>query len=379
MASIPIPLCDLRPQHGGLRPEIEAAFRRVLDRSWFILGEEVRRFEAELAAYLGAAYAVGVGSGTEAIHLALRALDVRPGARVLTAPNSAVPTACAIAEAGAVPCFADVDPRTGLLDPARVAEKLDPDVAAIVVVHLYGRCVPLDRILELAGAKGIPVIEDAAQAHGARWKGKRAGTLADLGCFSFYPSKNLGALGDGGAVVSGRPGLEERLRQLRNYGQRDRYRHVTLGFNSRLDELQAALLRVKLPHLDRWNRRRSEIAATYRRRLSGLPLLLPPEEEPEESVHHLFVVRVARRDAVRAGLEQLGVETQVHYPIPIHLQEAFVPLGGKRGDFPVAERRAEQILSLPLFPELTAEQQERVVQALEQVLRGEPHPEEIET
>jgi dTDP-4-amino-4,6-dideoxygalactose transaminase len=370
----PVPVCDLKAQYLAIETEVRAALNRVLDRSWFILGEELAAFEEEFAEFLGIPHAIGVASGTDAIHLALRALNIGAGDRVLTAPNSAVPTAAAIVAAGAVPCFADVDPVTGLLDPASVERHLDHGVKAIVPVHLYGRCVPMDAISELAERRGIPVVEDAAQAHGATWRGRAAGTMGSIGCFSFYPSKNLGACGDAGACTTADPALAARLRRLRNYGERDRYLSVEFGINSRLDELQAAVLRVKLPRLAGWNARRRELAAIYRQLLAALPVALPPPPDQGEEVIHLFVARVARRDRLREALQSRGVMTQVHYPRPIHLHPAYAHLGYPPGSFPVAERRAEQIVSLPLYPEMTTGQQERVIAAMAEALHGEETP-----
>ncbi len=385
-----IPVCDLSAQVAQHRAELDAAIARVLDSGWFVLGRECAEFETEFAAWIARAgeeadrpekgpsevHCVGVASGTDAIHLALRAVGIKAGDKVLTAPNSAVPTACGIIEAGAVPCFADVDPEYGLLDPASMAEELDTSVRAIVVVQLYGRSAPMDRVRELGRKWGIPVIEDAAQAHGATWNGEPVGTMGQASCFSFYPSKNLGALGDGGAVTTTDPEIAERLRRLRNYGQRNRYEHVELGFNSRLDEMQAAILRAKLPHLSNWNERRRAIASRYRQALTSLPVEFASDPESVRSVEHLFVVRVARRDRFRDELEALGVGTQIHYPIPIHLQEAFASLGHGTGRFPVAEKRSTQIASLPLYPEMTDDQVEQVIEAVTKVLAGEPHPDE---
>lgn len=370
----PIPVCDLKVQHEGLAAELRAAVERVLARSWFVLGEELAAFEEEFAGFLGIAHAIGVASGTDAIQLALRALDIGAGDRVLTAPNSAVPTAAAIVAAGAVPCFADVDPATGLLDPESVERLIDDSVKAIVPVHLYGRCVPMDPILDLAGRRGIPVVEDAAQAHGATWRGRAAGTMGAIGCFSFYPSKNLGACGDAGACTTADSALAARLRRLRNYGERDRYHSVEFGINSRLDELQAAVLRAKLPRLAEWNGRRRELAAAYRDRLDAMPLALAPPMDQGEEVVHLFVVRVARRDRLRENLQRQGVLTQIHYPLPIHLHPAYAHLGFGPGSFPIAERRAGEIVSLPLYPEMTARQLDRVTMALAAALRGEEPP-----
>jgi dTDP-4-amino-4,6-dideoxygalactose transaminase len=371
-----IPVCELKSQFLSIEPEIRAAIDRVLSRSWFILGQEGRSFEEELAAFLRVGHVVGLASGTDAIHLALRAVGIVHGDHVLTAPNSAVPTASGIAAAGAIPAFADVDPLTGLLDPASVERHLTPAVKAIVPVHLYGRCVPMGPILDLAARRGIPVVEDAAQAHGATWEGRAAGTIGTIGCFSFYPSKNLGAYGDGGACATADPGLARTLRALRNYGETSRYKSEILGFNSRLDELQAAVLRAKLPHLPRWNARRREICAAYRRGMGGLPLILPPADPEGTEAPHLFVVQVARRERARAELEKRGVGTQIHYPVPIHLHPAFADLGFGPDSFPVAESRARRILTLPLYPELSSAQVDAVIGAVTESLRGEPAPEQ---
>lgn len=373
-----IPVCDLKAQTLALSDELSAAARRVMAGGWFILGREVEAFEAEFAGFVGCGHAVGVASGTDALQLALRALDIGHGDRVLTAPNSAVPTAVAVCQAGAVPVFADVDPLTGLLTPQTVSAALEPGIRAVIPVHLYGRCADMESILELCDPHGIHVIEDAAQAHGASRGGRMAGSFGPIGCFSFYPSKNLGALGDGGACVTDDPDLAARLRRLRCYGERDRYESVEIGVNSRLDEMQAAFLRVKLGRLDAWNRRRRDIAAIYRERLQNLPLILPPGDPDGMEVVHLFVVQVAARDRLREELLKRGVGTQIHYPVPIHMQEAFRHMSNGPGSFPAAEARAKRILSLPLYPEMTDSQIERVIEALSHALAGEPHPEEIE-
>lgn len=373
-----IPVCDLRPQITALRSEIDAALARVLERGWFILGEEVKQFEVEFARWLGAGSVIGVASGTDAIHLALRALGVGAGDRVLTAPNSANPTACGITLTGAEPRFADVNLQSGQLDLESVAAALKQErIRVLMPVHLYGDAAPLAELQALATHHGATLLEDAAQAHGTRIDGAMAGTVASLGCFSFYPSKNLGAYGDGGAVATQNPELADRLRMLRNYGQRDRYHHESFGMNSRLDEMQAAILRVKLRYLDQWNERRRALADIYRNRLADLPLALPPPDRGEDrSCHHLFVVRVARRDRLRAELLARGVGTEIHYPVPIHLQPAYAGLELGPGTFPNAERRAGQIVSLPLYPELTDENLEQVSNALAEALAGEPHPDE---
>lgn len=362
----PIPFNDLRPQGVALRAELEAALRRVFDRGWFILGPELEAFEAEFAAYCGARYAVGVGSGTDALHLALRACGVGPGDEVVTVAFTAVPTINAISLAGARPVFVDVDPRTRTMDPAQVEAALTPRTRALLPVHLYGHAADMAPLRELAERRGLWLIEDAAQAHGTRYRGQRTGTLGHLAAFSFYPTKNLGAYGDAGAVVTDDDALARRLRLLRNYGQTDRYHHQIEGVNSRLDEVQAAILRVKLRYLDAWNAARRERAARYTAALAGLAV---PWEAPwTEHTYHLYVVEVPQRERVQALLAEAGIGTLVHYPIPAHLQPAYTHLGVARGALPVSERLADTVLSLPLYPELPLDQVDRVADALRATL-----------
>ena len=358
---------DLRAHVAAHRRELDEAVGRVLDSGWFILGPEGEAFERELAAALGARDAVAVGNGTDALSLALRALGAGPGDEVVTTSISAAFTALAVVQAGARPVFADVDPRTLNLDPERVERALTPRTKAIVPVHLYGHPADMDPILSLARDRGLAVLEDACQAHGALYRGRPVGTLAGergIGALSFYPTKNLGALGDGGAILVNDPALASRLRQLRNGGQSDRYRHEVPGVNSRLDELQAALLRVGLRHLAAWTERRRALAALYTRGLEGSGVELLREQPYARAVHHLFVVRHPRRDALSAALRERGVGTLIHYPIPLHLQPAFAALGGRPGDLPVAEKAAGEILSLPIYPELRDEQARVVVEAV---------------
>jgi dTDP-4-amino-4,6-dideoxygalactose transaminase len=365
-----IRVCDLSAQRDRLGDELDQSIRRVLDRGWFILGREVSAFEEEYASYLGVPHAVGVGSGTEAIHLALAAEGIGIGDEVLTSPMTAAPTACAIALSGATPVFAEVDRETGLMNPEDARRRVTPYTKAIIPVHLYGQCVPMEPILSLAREKRICVVEDCAQAHGARWGDKPAGSWGDYGAFSFYPTKNLGAYGDGGAVVTSDAKRADTLRRLRNYGQVDRYRHVSKGWNSRLDEIQAAVLRVKLPHLDSWNAKRRALAGRYRERLAGTPVS-PLSENPDgEPVYHLFVVRALDRDGLRTQLTQRGIETQIHYPIPVHLQEAFEDLGYQAGDFPAAEWLAGAVLSLPMYPELTLDQVDEICDSIMDIQKG---------
>ena len=326
----------------------------------FILGEQVAAFEREFAAYCGARHGVGVGSGTEAIHLALLACGIGAGDEVITVPNTAVATVAAIEQTGARPVFVDVDFHARTLDPLLLEAAITPRTRAILPVHLYGLPAELDPILALARAHGLRVIEDCAQAHGALYRsleprsGRRVGSLGDLGCFSFYPTKNLGAYGDGGFITTNDDALAERLRLLRTYGWRERDHSVIKGLNSRLDELQAAVLRVKLGHLDAWNAQRRNLAALYSESLCDSGVSIPAEPLGVESVYHLYVISTPRRDALRVHLKARGVETLVHYPAPIHLQEAYAGMGRAAGSFPNAERLAREVLSLPLYPEMDA-------------------------
>jgi dTDP-4-amino-4,6-dideoxygalactose transaminase len=358
---------DLKAHVAAHRRELDEAVARVLDSGWFVLGPEGEAFERELAAALGARDAVAVGNGTDALHLALRALGVGPGDEVVTTSISAAFTGLAVLQAGARPVFVDVDPRTLNLDPAAVARAVTPRTKALLPVHLYGHPADMAPLLALAAERGLAVLEDACQAHGALHDGRPVGTLAGergLGALSFYPTKNLGGLGDGGAVLVDDPAAAARLRRLRNGGQSDRYRHEVAGVNSRLDELQAALLRAGLGHLVAWTERRRAIAAFYLRELEGSGVEPLREQPYARAVHHLFVVRHPRRDALAAALREEGVGTLIHYPIPLHLQPAFAGLGGRPGDLPVAERATGEILSLPLYPELTDEQARAVVAAV---------------
>ncbi len=347
-----IPFGDLRRQYEAMRFDIDAAVRRVHERGWFILGEEGGAFEHEFAAYLGVKHAVGVGSGTEAIHLSLRAVGVAAGDEVITAANTCVPTVSGIWAAGAIPALVDVEERSFNLDPEKLEAAITPKTKAILPVHLYGQAADIDAILEIAARHQIPVIEDAAQAHGATYKGRKLGGFGAAAAFSFYPSKNLGANGDGGAVTTNDDEIAQRLRQLRNYGQERRYHHKTKGTNSRLDEIQAAVLRAKLIHLDDWNEQRRMIAKLYDTEIVN-PLIRKPQPMSDAGHnYHLYVIRTERRDELQKFLAQQGVMTLIHYPVPVHLQEAYSDLGKQRGAYPVAERCADEVLSLPIFPEL---------------------------
>ncbi len=369
-----IPFLSLAGQYQAIKPEIDEAVQRVLSRGWYILGEELAAFEQEFAAYCGVRHAVGVGSGTEALHLGLLACGIGAGDQVITVANISAPTVAAICFAHAIPVFVDVDPATCNLDPRKLREYLEsrPDtgqVKAVIPVHLYGHPAELDPILEIAAEFGLKVIEDACQAHGALYRGRKAGSIGAAGCFSFYPTKNLGAYGDAGMLVSDDPELAGRVRMLRNYGETAKYDNLLRGFNSRLDEIQAAILRVKLGHLDRWNDRRRELAAIYDEMLAGLPLELPAEREDCRHCYHLYTIRTGDREAMRARLAERGIGTSVHYPRPIHFQPAYRDLGFGPGDLPVTEASTSQVLSLPLYPELEQSQVEYVCEALRDSLR----------
>lgn len=355
-----IPVFDLKRQYENLKTKIDNAFKSVLENGIFVLGENVERFEEEFAEYLGAGFAVGVGSGTEALHLSLKACDIGYGDEVITVPNTAVPTISAISFAGAKPVFVDITPDTCTMDLRKVEEKITDKTKAILPVHLYGHSTEMEQIMKLAKAHNLRVIEDACQAHGAKYNSKNAGTIGDMGCFSFYPTKNLGAYGDGGMVVTNNEELYKKLIMLRNYGEVKKFTSKIEGFNSRLDEIQSAVLRVKLKYLDEWTNKRREIATMYHQLLYNSNVQLPCERQWAKHVYHLFVIRVNKRDALKDYLHERGVGTQIHYPIPVHLQDAYKKLGHKAGDFPISERNAEEILSLPIYPELTTEEIEAV-------------------
>lgn len=361
-----IPLVDLKAQYRTIKQEIDLAISGVLESTEFILGSEVNAFEQEFAAFCGARCAVATGSGTGALHLAFLAAGIGPGDEVVTVPFTFVATVEAILHTGARAVLVDVDPSTATLDPARLESALSPRTKAVVPVHLYGQCADMDPILEIAHRHGSLVIEDAAQAHGAQYKGKRAGSLGDLACFSFYPGKNLGAYGEAGAVVTSNPEHAKTIRMLRDHGQSQKYQHVLLGYNERMDGLQGAILRVKLAHLQDWNARRRSHAAQYLRALADVDIKFLDEASYGKSVFHILSIFAEDRDSLQHHLKTAGIGTGVHYPIPLHLQPAMKGLGYRRGDFPAAERLAETELSLPLFPELTSEQVNFVAAAVQE-------------
>lgn len=355
-----IPLIDLKAQYLTIQSDIDSAIQRVITRSEFIGGDELRQFEAEFAAYCGAKACVGVGNGTDALYLALRGLGIGPGDEVITVAHTFIATAEAISLTGAKPVFVDIREDTMLMNPDALKAAITPQTRAVIVVHLYGQPCEMDRILEIARHHNLKVVEDAAQAHGAYWQGQRVGTLGDVACFSFYPGKNLGAYGDGGAVVSQDEDLIRRVRRLANHGRLEKYTHEIEGVNSRLDGLQASILRVKLRHLDEWNAARQRHAAHYLDALGGSGVKLPVVHPSAESVWHLFVVRVGEREHLQARLKAEGIATGVHYPLPLHQQPAYKYLGIPEGALPVTEKVASGIISLPIYAELTEDQVETV-------------------
>jgi dTDP-4-amino-4,6-dideoxygalactose transaminase len=365
-----IPLVDLKAQYAAIKPEVDAAMQTVMDSTAFINGPQVRSFEESYAAFCGARHAVGVQSGTSALHLALMACDIGPGDEVIVPSMTFIATAEMIGRTGARPVFADVDLRTCNLDAGSLERAITPRTKAVIVVHLYGQPAEMDPILAVAQRHGLRVIEDAAQAHGAEYRGRRAGTLGDVATFSFYPGKNLGAYGDAGAVVTNDDRIAEEVRLLRNHGRRSKYTHEREGFNYRLDTLQAAVLEVKLRHLEAWNAARRRIADLYRQHLAGLPVELPHEAEHLRSVYHLFVIRVQNRDRILAHMTENGIGAGVHYPVALHMQPAYDFLGYRPEDLPVSRAAGETVLSLPIYPEMTEAQVEQVAATLSEVLRG---------
>lgn len=361
-----VPILDLRLQYEGLRAELLAAITEVMDSQQFVLGPEVKRLEEEIAAYSETKYAIGCASGSDALLLALMALDVNAGDEVITCPFTFFATGSAITRLGAKPIFVDIDPATYTIDTARVEAAITPRTRAIVPVHLYGQCADMDPLLEICERRSIPLVEDAAQAIGATDRGRKAGSMGTIGCFSFYPSKNLGGAGDGGMVTTNDEKLAERLRTLRVHGGETEYYHNEVGINSRLDSLQAAVLRVKLKHLDSWSEGRRQKARRYDEmfRELDLPFALITPRVRDEAMHifHQYVIRVPEHhEALRAHLIENGIGTRIYYPVPLHLQACFAFLGYRQGDFPESEAAAKETLALPCFPELTAEAQQYVV------------------
>ena len=369
-----IPLVDLKAQYRALKPEIDQAIQRVLDNAQFILGPAVSSFEQDFAAFCHSTDAIGVNSGTSALHLALLAAGVRPGDEVITVPFTFVATVAAIEYAQARPVFVDIEPTYFTMDPAKIERAVTPRTKAIVPVHLYGQPADMDAIRDVADRHRLIVIEDACQSHGSEYKGRRCGSMGLLGCFSFYPGKNLGAYGEGGAIVTSDPALATKVRLLRSWGEEVRYEHKHRGFNYRMDGVQGAVLGVKLKYLEAWTEARRSHAAEYTRRLNGTAASAPTERPASRHVYHQYVVRVPERDAWRAALTEAGVQTGVHYPIPVHLQPAYADLGYSSGDFPIAEQAAAEVLSLPMFPEMTDQQIESIATVFRAgVLIGKSH------
>jgi dTDP-4-amino-4,6-dideoxygalactose transaminase len=359
-----IPFVDLKAQYRSIKPAIDAAIARVLESAQFVLGEEVAAFEKEFAAFCGAAHGIAVNSGTSALHLALLSAGVGPGDEVITVPFTFVATAAAIEYTGARPVFVDVDDRSLTMDPDAIAAAVTSRTKAIVPVHLYGQPADMDPIRAVGAEHGLTVIEDAAQAHGARYRGRSAGSLGHLACFSFYPSKNLGAYGEAGLVTTDDAESADRLRALRDWGQQAKYVHTVRGFNARMEGFQGAILRVKLRHLTAWTDARRRLARRYDAALAETGLTRPREMDYATHVYHLYTVRLREREALRAALNAAGIHTGLHYPIPVHLQPAYADLGYRPGAFPISERAAAEVLSLPMFPEMTDEQVDAVAAAV---------------
>lgn len=363
-----IPLVDLTAQYHSIKDEIDAAVQATLESGRFILGPLVNKFEESIASYLGVDYAVGLASGTDALVLALRALNIGAGDEVIVPAYTFFATAGTVMSVGATPVFVDIDPVTYEMDVEQIKDHITPRTKAIIPVHLYGHPADMNPILELARSQGLKVIEDNAQAFGAMYRGRKTGSLGDIGCLSFFPTKNLGAFGDGGMVVTNNLVLAERMRMLRTHGWKKKYYSEEVGYNSRLDALQAAILQAKLSHVDSWNEKRREIAQRYSDQLAPLGVIFPVECDWGKHIYHLYIIRSNRRDELQVFLKQRGIASEVYYPLPPHLSTPCQKLGYKEGDFPHAERASHETLALPLYPELTTEQQDEVITAVRQFL-----------
>lgn len=367
-----VPFVDLKAQYASIKADVVPAIADVLESTRFIMGPQVDRFEHDFARFNGARYCVGVESGTAALRMSLEALGIGSGDEVIVPANTYIASAFAISATGAAPVLVDMGDDY-LIDASAIEAAITPRTKALMPVHLYGQVVPMQPILDVARRRGLRVVEDACQAHGAMWNGRRAGSIGDVGCFSFYPGKNLGCYGDGGAIVTNDDEIAERIRLLRDFGQTKKYEHAIKGDNSRLDSIQAAVLNVKLAHLDAWNDARRATARRYDEALESAGFPVPKRLSDEGHVHHLYVTEVSDRDAVRERLAQRGVESGIHYPIPIHLQPAYAELAELKGRFPKTETAAHRLLSLPMFPEMTAEQVDYVVDALRAAVRPMQH------
>lgn len=357
---------DLRAQHDSIRKELFETITQIIDTSSFIMGQAIKDFEPKFAEFCGAKHAIGVSSGTSALHLALWALGIGPGDEVITIPHTFIATAEAISMRGAKVVFVDIDPATYTMDVSKLEAAITPKTKAVLPVHLYGHPTDMDPILAIARKHGLKVIEDCAQSHGTEYKGKRVGSIGDVACFSFFPGKNMGAMGDAGAVVTNDDAIAETVNKLRNHGRLGKYEHEMVGYNERMDTLQAAILNVKLPHLNDWNALRRKHADEYRAALAGASLELPTVAPGCTHVYHLFVIRHPKRDDLQKFLKEKGIATGVHYPLPLHLQPAYADLKLKEGDFPATEKAAREILSLPMYPEMTAEMVAEVASAIKE-------------
>lgn len=363
-----VPFIDFTKQNEVIKSEVDAGWKAVIGKSSFIMGPQVKAFETEFAQFCGTKYALGLNSGTDALYLALAAMGVGPGDEVVLPAHTFIATALCVSYTGATVRLADVEEETYNIDPVSLEKVITRRTKVIIPVHLYGQMAHMHEIKDLADRKGIMILEDACQAHGARYQGNRSGSVGKAGCFSFYPTKGLGGWGDGGAVVTNDEKIKHMVEMLRDYGRSDRYQHKMKGFNSRLDTMQAVVLSAKLKHLDEWNAMRQKVAAVYREELAKVGLAAPKEAANRDHVYQTFAVRVKNRDKVMDGLKARGVGNLIHYPIPIHLQEAYADAGYKAGDFPVAEKIASEILSLPMFPHMEAVQVKEVVAALRESL-----------
>jgi len=370
MVNIKVPYLDLKAQYQSIKPEIDAAIARVLESGQFVLGSEVAGFEEEFAAYSGTAQCVALNSGTSALHLALLAAGIGPGDEVITVPFTFVASVAAVIYAGARPVMVDIDPRSFTMDPAAIEAAITPRTKAILPVHLYGQSADMDPIMDVARRHGLVVIEDAAQAHGAKYKGRRVGSIGDMACFSFYPGKNLGAYGEGGAVTTSNPGRAQTIRMLRDWGQDRKYHHVLRGFNYRMEGFQGAILRVKLRCLERWTETRRKLVQQYNELLAHAGVETPTEMPWGRHVYHVYTLRTDDRDGLQSALQAEGIQTGIHYPVPAHLQPAYSDLGYGRGDFPRSEEAATQVLSLPLYPELSPQAVAEVAGAVKKAVAG---------
>lgn len=369
-ATRPVPFLDLQAQYRAIKSEIQPAIQRVLNNCSYVLGTDVAAFEKEFATYQQAASGIAVNSGTSALHLALLAAGIGPGDEVITVPFTFVATTAAIVYTGAKPVFVDVEPRCLTMDVDRIEAAISPKTRCILPVHIHGQAADMDPIMEIARKHSLTVIEDSCQAHGAEYKGRRVGSIGDMGCFSFYPGKNLGAYGEGGIVLTSNPVYEKTIRLMRDWGAENKYNHVLKGYNYRMEGIQGAVLGVKLRHLERWTEARRSHAGRYNRLLAGLDIELPEEVYSNRHVYHIYAIRVMHRDRFQQSMTARGVHTGIHYPIPVHLQPAYADLGYRAGDFPRSEAAAREVLSLPMFPELTTGQQDIVAESIGEVLKS---------